>query len=376
VRVAHVVPALFGPDGVVGGAERYALELARSMAGVVPTTLVSFGYEYRDETAGALKVRVLGHPWLVRGQRSNPFSGSLFRELREADVVHCHQQHVLASSAVAAWCRLTRRQVFVSDLGGGGWDVSAYVSTDAWFHGHLHLSEYSRRVHGHGGNARAHVIGGGVDVEKFTPDSRVPRDGGILFVGRLLPHKGVVDLIRAIPDGMTLTIVGPEPDQGTRDRLAIEARGKAVVFRHGLDDEALVHQYRRALCVVLPSVYRTDDGQETAVPELLGQTLLEGMACGIPAVCTRVASMPEVVVDRVSGFVVPPNDPASLRDRLAWLQAHPHEARAMGVAGRQRVIERFTWPVVVNRCLDIYRAAELARSTGSGEIVPHGALRP
>lgn len=376
MRIVHVVPALFGPGGVVGGAERYALELARSMAGVVPTTLVSFGDEHREDTDGALKVRVVGHPWLVRGQRTNPFSVGLFRGLREADVVHCHQQHVLTSSAVAAWCRLTGRPVFVSDLGGGGWDVSAYVSTDGWFHGHLHLSEYSRRIHGHGQNAHAHVIGGGVDVERFTPDSRVPRDGGVLFVGRLLPHKGVVDLIRAIPDGMTLTIVGPEPDSATKGRLASEARGKAVVFRHGLDDEALVREYRRALCVVLPSVYRTDDGHETAVPELLGQTLLEGMACGVPAVCTRVASLPEVVVDGVTGFVVPPNDPASLRDRLTWLQAHAHEARAMGAAGRQRVLEGFTWPIVVNRCLDIYRAAAPARSTQSGEIVSHGALRP
>lgn len=376
MRVAHVVPALFGPGGVVGGAERYALELARSMAGVVPTTLVSFGDEHREETAGALRVRVVGHPWLVRGQRTNPFSVGLFRELRKADVVHCHQQHVLVSSAAAAWCRLTGRQVFVSDLGGGGWDVSAYVSTDRWFHGHLHLSEYSRRIHGHGRHARAHVIGGGVDVERFTPDSRVPRDGGVLFVGRLLPHKGVVDLIRAIPEGMTLTIVGPEPDSATKDRLASEARGKAVVFRHGLDDEGLVREYRRALCVVLPSVYRTEDGQETAVPELLGQTLLEGMACGIPAVCTRVASMPEIVVDRVSGFVVPPNDPASLRDRLAWLQAHPHEARAMGVAGRQRVVERFTWPAVVSRCLDVYRATVPGLGTRDPGLVTAGSAEP
>ncbi len=375
MRVVHVVPALFGPGGVVGGAERYALELARSMADVVPTTLVSFGDTQREEHVGALKVRVVGHPWLVRGQQTNPFSVSMFRELQEAEVVHCHQQHVLVSSAAAAWCRVTGRQVFVSDLGGGGWDVSAYVSTDGWFHGHLHLSEYSRQIHGHGRNVRAHVIGGGVDVGKFAPDARVPHDGGVLFVGRLLPHKGVTDLIRAIPDGMTLTIVGPEPDSGTKDRLSSEAREKAVAFLHGLDDDALVREYRRALCVVLPSVYRTDDGQETAVPELLGQTLLEGMACGIPAVCTRVASMPEVVVDGVTGFVVPPNDPASLRDRLAWLQAHPHEARTMGSAGRQRVLERFTWPVVVNRCLDIYRAVAPARSTGSGEIVPHGALR-
>jgi len=375
VRVVHLVPALFGPGGVVGGAERYAFELARHMADEVPTTLVSFGPESREEQDGSLRVRVVGNPWLVRGQRTNPFSVDVFRELHGADVVHCHQQHVLMTSAVAAWCRLTGRQVFVSDLGGGGWDVSAYVSTDGWFHGHLHLSDYSRRVHGHDENGCAHVIGGGVDVDKFSPGPRVPSDGGALFVGRLLPHKGVADLIQALPDGMALTIVGPEPDADIKAGLSVLVRGKTVAFLHGLDDEALVREYRRALCVVLPSVYRTADGRHTTVPELLGQTLLEGMACGIPAVCTHVASMPEVVGDGVTGFVVPPNDPTSLGGRLAWLQAHPDDARAMGGAGRRRVLERFTWPVVVRRCLDLYRAAESVRSTSSRAIVAGRATR-
>jgi hypothetical protein len=73
----------------------------------------------------------------VRGQRANPISLSIFSELLKAGVVHCHQQHMLASSFAAAFCRLTRRRVFVTDLGGGGFDVSAYVSTDSWYHGHL-----------------------------------------------------------------------------------------------------------------------------------------------------------------------------------------------------------------------------------------------
>ena len=54
-------------------------------------------------------------------------------------------------------------------------------------------------------------------------------------------------------------------------------------------------------------------GHESKVPELLGQTLLEGMACGALAICTAVASMPEVVTDGETGFVVPPNDPAAMR---------------------------------------------------------------
>jgi glycosyltransferase involved in cell wall biosynthesis len=354
MRVVHVVPALFGSGGLVGGAERYAFELARHMAAAVPTTLVGFGEGAREEWHGPLCVRTLP-AWHVRGQRSNPFSLAILRELEQADVVHCHQHHVLVSSVAAAWCRVRGRRVFVSDLGGGGWDVSAYVATDAWFHGHLHLSEYSRQVFGHAANARARVVGGGVDTVRFSPDTAVPRDGGALFVGRLLPHKGVGDLIAGVPADLPLTIVGPRPDEPTRAGLEASARGKRVTFRYDLADDDLVHEYRRALCVVLPSVYRTPVG-ETKVPELLGQTLLEGMACGAAALCTRVASLPEVVDDGVTGFVVPPNDPAALGERLAWLAAHCTQAAAMGLAGRERVLRQFTWDAVVARCLDAYGA--------------------
>jgi glycosyltransferase involved in cell wall biosynthesis len=71
--------------------------------------------------------------------------------------------------------------------------------------------------------------------------------------------------------------------------------------------------------------------------------------------------MPEVVEDGVTGFVVPPNDPAALRGRIAWLRDRPDEARAMGQAGRRRVLAHFTWPRVVERCLHAYESrAEVA----------------
>src|SRR5216683_3064196 len=199
-RVLHIVPAPFGSDGgYFGGAERYVFELARHMSQEVPTTLVSFGPEQRQTVLGRLRIRVLGKPWYVRGQRSNPLHAGLGPFLAAADVVHCHQQHVLCSSLTALVCRLSGRQVFVSDMGGGAWDLSAYVSTDRWFHGHLHISEYSRKVFGHDGSSKAHVILGGVDAEKFAPDPAAPRDGAVLFVGRLLPHEGVNVLIDAVP---------------------------------------------------------------------------------------------------------------------------------------------------------------------------------
>jgi glycosyltransferase involved in cell wall biosynthesis len=357
MRVAHIVPAPFGAiGGIVGGAERYAHELARSMASFLPTTLITFGPQERRERNGQLDIHVIGRPWYVRGQRSNPFSIQLFSALRGATVVHCHQQHVLASTAAAAFARATGRRVFVTDLGGGGWDVSGYVSTDRWYHGHLHISEYSRAVFGHARYPRAYVILGGVDTERFSPPPDGPRGTSVLFVGRLLPHKGVNYLIEGLPDGMDLEIVGHTSDDRYLSRLRDLAAGKRVSFRHDFDDAALVQAYRQATCVVLPSVYRTLYGQETRIPELLGQTLLEGMACGLPAICTDVASMPEIVQHETTGFVVPPNDAAALGERLRWVRDHPEEARAMGAAARRRVLERFTWPAVVRRCLEIYPA--------------------
>jgi glycosyltransferase involved in cell wall biosynthesis len=198
------------------------------------------------------------------------------------------------------------------------------------------------------------VILGGVDTQKFSPDETVERDGSVLFVGRMLGHKGVNDLVNAIHSDMRLEIIGRACDPQYVKDLKSLADGKCVTFRHDCDDVALVHAYRKALCVVLPSVYKDMYGHETKVPELLGQTLLEGMACGTPVICADVASMPEIVEDGVTGFIVPPNDPAALGNKLSWLREHAVEAREMGRAARLRVLEKFTWPGVVQRCLEIY----------------------
>jgi glycosyltransferase involved in cell wall biosynthesis len=355
--VLHVVPALFGTSGIVGGAERYAFELARHMADRVPTRLLSFGSPQAEIREGNLEVRVIADAWHVRGQRTNPFTAAIVPEILKADVVHCHQHHILMSSAAAAICRLTGRRVFATDLGGGGWDISAYVSTDRWFHGHLHISEYSRRISHHEDKPWARVILGGVDTVKFSPDPSVARTTRALFVGRLLPHKGVADLIAALPDAIGLDIVGPPNTTGEVESLKAQAAGKTIAFHHDVRDAVLIDTYRRALGLVLPSVYRTRHGQHTNVPELLGQTLLEAMACATPVICTRVASMPEIVEDGVSGFIVEPGDSATLGARLRWLADHPVEASAMGTAGRERVLEHFQWPAVVDRCLDAYQHA-------------------
>lgn len=353
--VIHLVPALFGDDGgLVGGAERYVVELARHMADVLPTRLVTFGRESREERLGSLQVRVIGGAWHIRGQRSNPVALSLVREVLSGRVIHCHQQHVVASSLAAITARLFGRRVFCTDLGGGGWDLSAFGPTDRLYHGHLHISEYSRKVAGHETLSRAHLIWGGVDAVKFSPaPSALPRDP-VLFVGRVLPHKGVDILLRAMPPDIAVEVIGPASDHRYLADLGRLAEGKSVAFRHDCNDEAVVEAYRRASCIVLPSVYRDMYGAETRVPELLGQALLEGMACGLPAICTSVASLPEIVEHGVTGLVVPPNDPDALGVAVAWVREHPRAAREMGERARASVLTRFAWPAVVRRCLDIY----------------------
>jgi glycosyltransferase involved in cell wall biosynthesis len=142
------------------------------------------------------------------------------------------------------------------------------------------------------------------------------------------------------------------------------AAGKCVTFRRDCHDEELVEAYRTSSCIVLPSVYRDMYGAETRVPELLGQTLLEGMATELPAVCTSVASLPEIVRHGETGFVVAPGDPVALGKALRKLRDHPKRSRAMGQAARASVLQRFSWGAVVTRCLDLYglrAASTLAR---------------
>ena len=204
----------------------------------------------------------------------------------------------------------------------------------------------------------AEVIYGGVDTDKFSP---APNGGSAerraLFVGRIAPHKGVDDLIEALPEGLGLDVAGPALNERFLADLHELARGKDVRFHHDWDDVRLAAGYRGALAVVLPSVYRDRYGGRSEVPELLGQTLLEGMASGRPAICTDVAGMPEVVESGVTGFIVPEHDPAALGEHLGLLAADRALADELGAAGRRRVLERFSWRAVVERCFRAYEVS-------------------
>jgi glycosyltransferase involved in cell wall biosynthesis len=355
MRVLHVVPAVFGPDGNIGGAERYAAELVKALRSRVDARLVSFGDRTATLEVDGLPVDVLAaRP--IRGHPFNRMSPRILGPFRWADVVHCHQQHILSTSLLGILGRLACKPVVVTEHGGGGWDLSQYVNTDRLFAAHLHVSEFSRAQQGHAARARSEVVFAGVDVERFHPAPWTASRGRVLFVGRVLPHKGVHDLVAGLGDGLALDVVGPLSDPAYAAQLRALAGGRDVVFHGPVDEQTLEQTYRGALCVVLPSAHRSAHHGFTPVPELLGQTLLEGMASGIPAICTDAGAMAEVVVDGHTGFVVPQNDPSAIREALGRLAGDWPMAAAMGAHGRERVLERFSWDRVAEACVARYRA--------------------
>lgn len=359
MKVGVVYPILFGEEeGSYGGGERYAWELARALSGQVDTVLVTTGRRRTSRREEGLRIEV--YPWrtLVHAIRANPLSLRFLESLLDADVVHCVSYSTLLTDLSVLFARLTGRKVFITDVGGGG-DVSLarLVDVMALSNGPLLLSNFSARSFPKH-QRRARVIYGGVDTDRFRPaegdDRREP--GKVLYVGRLYPHKGVNYLIEALQPGMRLVIAGRTGHPPYVQYLTQLAAGKNVCLLTDATDDAIVAEYQSSMVAVLPSVYETVLGSHTPVPELLGLTLLEAMACGTPVICTDVGSLPEVVQDGVTGLVVPPNDSRALADALERLVCDPARVEQMGAAARRSVLERFTWARVAERCLRAYAA--------------------
>jgi glycosyltransferase involved in cell wall biosynthesis len=205
MRVVQVVPTPFGREGLFGGGERYPVELARALAAEVDCELVTFGSRPRlIVEPGGLRVRVLRTLTHLPRHPAHPVALGLPAALRSADIVHTHHLRSSPSRVAAVTARLSGKWLAVTDhgLGGGGWAGLL----PRLFHRFLTVSRHSAETL----NAppdRTRVIYGGADPERFRPDPTDRRDG-VLFVGRLTPHKGVDRLVRALPAGARLTCVG------------------------------------------------------------------------------------------------------------------------------------------------------------------------
>ena len=349
-EVVHVSPLQFGEDGLFGGGERYALELARAMSTHVSTRLVSFGSAHRRIQDGHLEIDVLPLRGRYAGHEVNPFSERLPFRLASARVIHAHHYQSLLTNFCLMYGRALFKPVFVTDHGGHGRNYSRQLRLHRAVKGFLPVSRFA-------GNfypllsSREHVVYGGVDTERFSPGTEARR--GVVFVGRMLYFKGVDVVVAALSSTTSLRLVGPTYDAAYLAVLRHLAVGKDVTFVPPLDGEALVEEYRRARVAVMPSIIESGYGP-TAPGELFPLALLEAMACGTPVVASDVGGIPEMVIDGVNGFVVPAGDVPALRERVDQLLGDAALWRRMSLAARESVLERFTWDQVARRCLEAY----------------------
>jgi glycosyltransferase involved in cell wall biosynthesis len=372
MRVTHVAPTAFGSGGLFGGGERYPLELARALAREVPCRLVTFGRTpHRGRELGGLEVVVLRARAHLRGHPAHPVGAGLVRSLAEAEIVHAHQLHSIATrlALVSAGARGQPRAVTDHGLLRASWGGFVPRPVDRF----LTVSRYSADLLGASPDC-ARVIYGGADPERFHPEPDERRTG-VVFIGRLTPHKGIDRLVRALPAGAELTVAGSDgydprgPERGyprLLRALAASAAGR-VTFAGVVSDDELPRLLRRSAVLALPSVEVTCYGRPVAISELLGLVVLEAMASGTPVVCSRLGGVPEVVVDGETGFLVRPGDIGSLHDRLAQLLGDPRLRARMGRNARALVTERFTWSACAQRCLVSYR--ELLDGTGQPTLV-------
>jgi glycosyltransferase involved in cell wall biosynthesis len=352
-RVVHVSPAYFSDESYIGGGERWAMSLAEAMATTVDTTFVSFGPRRNTIHRGALRVEAYpGFDTTAAQAHSDIVSLRFLRELRGADVVHCHHFRTVVTSLALLVGKLAGVRTFVTDLGGSAPRFAGDVDTTEFVDCFLHLSEYAAKILPDNGR----VVYGGVNEAFCHPRARSdqPREQ-VLCVARLLPHKGINYLIEAMDADQPLELIGKAYRSDYFQLLQSLSSSKQVRFTLDASDEDLIVAYQRSLVTVLPSVYKDIYGIHTEVPELLGLVLLESMACGTPVICTNVGSMPELVEDRVTGLIVPPNDPSALRQAIRFLREHPAIASEMAENGRQRVLQRFTWKHIAETCLAAYR---------------------
>lgn len=348
--VVHVSPTYFAPESVIGGGERYAEELARAMSARLQVKFVAYGRRALRETVAPNLERVILKSWSRNPML--PVSAKLFDELRGADVIHCHQLNVLSTFLAAWWGARHGSKVFVSDLGGGGWTPGYQIDVSRWLAAYLPISQYAARNLATRGRPHT-VIYGGVDLSQYRCRESWGHDGSVVFLGRVLPHKGIHFLIEGAPPDVQVHVIGTVGDPEYREKLAQLACSKRVFFHSGLSDCQVRSYLRRAMVLVHPTP--VDAGGSAGANELFGLALVEAMACGCPVIASNAASLPEIVRHEREGLLVRPNEPTAIRAAIERVGADLSYWRRLAEAARLRVEREFSWDRVVDRCIEAYQ---------------------
>src|SRR5579875_1244554 len=224
--------------------------------------------------------------------------------------------------------------------------------------------------------AKVVIIPSAVNTRVFYPVQRdearrllglAPDNFVVVYVGCILPHKDVRNVVRAVAllvrqleqeqraPRVTLMIVGGEtvepapqatPEIDELQRLAAEPGiSNYLRFTGKRRQETLRYYYSAADVVVSTPWY-----------EPFGLTPLEAMACERPVIGSAVGGLTYTIADGETGFLVPPRAPEQVTQHLYDLYMQPELCEQMGYAARLRVEQEFTWPVVALRTSSLYKS--------------------
>ena len=386
------------PPDVYGGAGVHVEYLARELARVAEVTVHCWGDE-RPAVAGAPTV-VAHRPWEALAG-PEPYAAALqalsidltmAAGVAGADLVHSHTWYANLGGHLAKLIHGIPHVATVHSLEpmrpwkreqlGGGYAVSSFAEQTALEAADAvvavsaaHLREILA-CYPALDPSRASVIYNGIDADEYRPDPGTdvlerhgidPERPSVVFVGRITRQKGLTHLLDAAAEidpvaQLVLCAGAPDTPEIAAEIAAKldgvrEARGNVLWIEEMLPKLDVIQIVSHATVFVCPSIY-----------EPMGIVNLEAMACGSAVVATAVGGIPEVVEDGVTGLLVPyearadgtgtPVDPAGLAAGLAArineLLADSVRARAMGVAGRVRAVERFGWDVAAAETLALY----------------------
>ncbi|MEZ5280775.1 MAG: glycosyltransferase family 4 protein [Acidimicrobiales bacterium] len=211
-------------------------------------------------------------------------------------------------------------------------------------------------VSGHGVDpAKLHIVHVGVDPKQFKPVEGVnPVPGRIMTTASAdVAMKGLAFLLEALaklrvemPEAH-LTVIGkPKYDSRATRTIAELNLADHVEFVSGVSDQRIVELYSEAQVAVVPSLY-----------EGFSLPAIEAMSCGVPLVASTGGALPEVVgPDGQTAIHVEPGSSTDLADKIGLVLRDPNVRSTIGAAGRQRVVDNFSWRATAERTVDQYRA--------------------
>jgi glycogen synthase len=385
------------PPYIYGGAGVHVEYLTRELAKLMEVEVRCFGDQ--NTASGGITVHGAGLDmlkWTSPG-KLKPVFGALQRNLDfntqniDAQIVHLHTWYahfggILAKLNYGLPMVLTVHSLeplrpWKREQLGGGYDFSCWLEKTAieMADAVIAVSEETKidimRLF-HVDPHKIHVIHNGIDPAEYrrVEDPDVLRKHGVnpdvpyvLFVGRITRQKGIIHLVRAIESmdpGFQIVLCAGAPD--TPEILAeMEAAVAAAQVGHGsivwiqsmLPAPEKIVMYSHASVFCCPSIY-----------EPFGIINLEAMACETAVVASAVGGIKEVVVPYETGLLVQldqqnespfeATDPARFAKDLAeavnTLMADPGKCRLMGVAGRKRAVERFSWTSIAERTKALY----------------------